>query len=156
MRSEDLFHIGLVVDDLEATTRRMTDTAGYRWTDITETEQLVSTPDGDITLPFRVTFSQATGGVRLELIQSMPGTIWVPADSGLHHMGYWSDDVERDAAHLGRQGLLWEAKSSLPDGSQRLLWSYHKHPRGGRIELLNRSTKPHLQRSWESVDPDSS
>ena len=30
---------------------------------------------------------------RLEIIQSIPGTVWEPADSGVHHIGYWSDDV---------------------------------------------------------------
>ena len=36
---------------------------------------------------------------RVEVIQSVPGTLWVPAvGSGIHHIGYWSDDIARDAA----------------------------------------------------------
>jgi hypothetical protein len=30
---------------------------------------------------------------RLELLQTVPNTVWTPADSGVHHIGYWSDDV---------------------------------------------------------------
>jgi len=53
-------------------------------------------PDGEATLDLVFTYSKTEP--RVEVIQSMPGTLWVPAeDSGIHHLGYWSDDVAADA-----------------------------------------------------------
>ena len=65
---------------------------------------------------------------RLELLQTVPGTVWTPADSGVHHLGYWSDDVESDLATLESNGMTLEVKSYNPDGSGTLLWAYAKGP----------------------------
>ena len=54
------------------------------------------TPDGEITILMKMVYSGADP--RLELLQTVAGTVWTPADSGVHHIGYWSDDVESDLA----------------------------------------------------------
>jgi catechol 2,3-dioxygenase-like lactoylglutathione lyase family enzyme len=150
VKAENLFHTGIVVDDLDATLDWLTEVAGYRWTDVVEVDQAAETPDGGVTIPLRMAFSGC--GPRLEVLQSIPGTIWVPADSGLHHVGYWSDDVESDLATLEAHGMRYEVKSYNPDGSGTLLWAYCKGPTGPRIELVSRAMEPFIKYWWSTAD----
>ena len=46
MKPEDLYHTGIVVDDLDATLDWFTKVAGYRWTDVVEVDQVAETPHG--------------------------------------------------------------------------------------------------------------
>jgi len=87
------------------------------------------------------------------LLQTVPGTVWTPSDSGAHHLGYWSDDVESDLATLESNGLATEVKSYNPDGSGTLLWAYAKGSTGPRIELVSRSMQPFIAYWWESATP---
>ena len=79
MKAGDLYHSGIVVDDLDATMDWFTKVAGYRWTDVVEVEQ----QGGDA--GWRSDDPHADGLLGadppLEFLQTVPGTIWVPADS---------------------------------------------------------------------------
>jgi catechol 2,3-dioxygenase-like lactoylglutathione lyase family enzyme len=150
VKPENLYHSGIVVDDLDATLDWFTKVAGYRWTDVVEVEQVAQTPDGEVTIPMRMVYSG--DAPRVEIIQTAPGTIWVPADSGVHHLGYWSDDVESDLATLESSGMHYEAKSYNPDGSGTLLWAYAKGPTGPRIELVSRAMEPFIEYWWSTAD----
>ena len=89
--------------------KRFSKLAGYTWTDVVEVEQVAQTPTGEVTIPMKMVYSGADP--RLELLQTVPRTIWTPADSGVHHIGYWSDDVESDLAALQAGGMDLEVKS---------------------------------------------
>ena len=80
MKAENLYHTGIVVDDLDATMEWFSTVAGYIWTDVVEVEQVAQTPAGEVTIPMRMVYSGADP--RLELLQTVPGTIWTPANSG--------------------------------------------------------------------------
>jgi short chain dehydrogenase/Glyoxalase/Bleomycin resistance protein/Dioxygenase superfamily len=92
---------------------------------------------------------------RLELLQTVAGTVWTPADSGVHHIGYWSDDVESDLATMESHGLTYEVKSYNPDGSGTLLWAYAKGPTGPRIELVSRGMEPFIAYWWSTAGGES-
>ena len=78
---------------------------------------------------------------RLEIIQAVPGTLWEPAaGSGIHHLGYWSDDVAADSAALEERGYALEAAGQV--------WAYHRNPAGPRIELVNRVVQPGMEAYW--------
>jgi hypothetical protein len=133
MRAEDQFHVGIVVDDLEATVTQLADLFGYEWCDEMVAPTPVALATGDAIVEFRFRYSR--NAPRLEIIQSMPGTLWTPvAGSGIHHVGYWSDDVVRDSAALDAQGIPREAAGTRPDGA--LSWVYHRATSGPRIELV--------------------
>jgi hypothetical protein len=86
------------------------------------------------------------------VIQSIPGTLWTPGPgSGIHHLGYWSDDVAADAALLGSRGYPAEATGVRPDGTA--VWAYHRSPSGPRRELVSRGLEAGLGRYWESGRP---
>ncbi len=139
MRAEDQFHVGIVVDDIDATTAQLTDVLGYTWCDEMVAQTPVALATGDTTVEFRFRYSMTTP--RLEIIQDIPGTLWTPvADSGIHHLGYWSDDVGRDSAALEAQGITREAAGTRPDGA--LSWVYHRAVSGLRVELVTTDVRP--------------
>jgi hypothetical protein len=138
MKPEDLYHAGIVVEEFEATLQCFAEVAGYRWCDEMAVEQAVSTPEGERTVPIRFTYSMDEP--RVEILQAVPGTVWAPSTPGVHHLGYWSDDVTGDLDVLTRNGVEVEVMAPLPDGS--VLWAYCRGPVGTRIELVDRSIEP--------------
>jgi hypothetical protein len=54
---------------------------------------------------------------RLEIIQTVAGTLWEPATgSGIHHLGYWSDDLVQDSRELERRGFAMAEAGRPPVG----------------------------------------
>jgi len=143
MRAEDLYHTGIVVDDFDATLALLTETAGYRWCEEYRGDQLIQTPGGEATVEMRIVYSVTEP--RLEILQAIAGTVWTPSNSGVHHLGYWSDDVSADGAALTARGLRLEVTAPAPDGSA--LWAYYKGTGGPRVELVSRTLEP-LLRKW--------
>jgi hypothetical protein len=145
VRPEDQFHVGIVVDDLDAALSQFSDLFGYGWCDEIAVTTRVTLPGGEVDLDMR--FAYSMNEPRLEIIQQIPGTLWVPVgDSGIHHVGYWSDDVTRDSAELERRGLAREAAGAHPDGT--MVWSYHRSASGPRIELVATGLRPALEQYW--------
>jgi hypothetical protein len=141
VNANDLYHTGLVVDELDAAKAFLSDTAGYRWGLTVGADVAILTPAGERTVPMRITYS--ADEPRLELVQSIPETIWQPADSGVHHLGYWSDDVDDDVARLVDTDMAVEARAASPDGAS--MWAYCKGAHGPRIELVSRSMEPMIR-----------
>lgn len=149
MKAEDQFHLGIVVDDFEETLARLTALFGYEWCDEIGGPTAVTLPSGETSLELR--FAYSTSSPRLEIIRSVPGTVWAPAaDSGIHHVGYWSDDVPADSAELVRQGCELEAAGLGPDGLP--YWTYHRGKSGPRVELVSRKVQAGLEGYWASGD----
>jgi hypothetical protein len=145
MKAEDQFHVGIVVDDLEGTLAQLSDLFGYQWCEQIAAPTPVALPAGDTVVDFR--FAYSMNAPRLEIIQSIPGTLWTPvAGSGLHHVGYWSDDVAGDAAALEARGIPREAAGTRPDGT--VSWAYHRAESGPRIELVTSDLRPLLEQYW--------
>jgi glyoxalase/bleomycin resistance protein/dioxygenase superfamily protein len=147
MKPGDLYHTGIVVEDFDAAMTWFAETAGYRWCEPYAGDQNMVTPEGEITVPMRITYSMDEP--RLELLQAVAGTVWTPSDSGVHHLGYWSDDVDADLEVLFGAGLSLEVKAPMPDG--RSLWAYCESPTGARVELVSRVMEPAL-REWFTME----
>jgi hypothetical protein len=146
VRGEDQFHVGIVVPDLDAALAELTELGGYEWCGQMAIPTAVWLPTGDTTVEMRFAYSRTIP--RLEVISALPGTVWEPADSGLHHLGYWSDDVSVDGARLTEQGFETEAIGQRPDGTP--YWSYHRPAAGPRIELVSREVQAGLEGYWAS------
>lgn len=146
MKAQDQFHVGIVVDDLDAKLAELSDLFGYRWSDEIAVEQTVHVPGaGEVKLDFRFRYSKDQP--LLEVIQSQPGTVWEPvAGSGLHHLGYWSDDVTGDGAALVAAGYELEVRAADLGGGPA--WAYHRNPAGVRVELITRELEPLLSALW--------
>lgn len=144
MKPTDLFHTGIVVDDLVAAAAELTALFGYQWCEEIGAPVRVRLPEGETVLDLTSVYSMSTP--RLELVRSVPGTLWQPADSGVHHLGYWSDDVAADSAELARAGHPLEAEGRRPDGTP--YWAFHRGAVGPRVELVTRALQPVLERYW--------
>lgn len=147
MKATDQFHIGIVVDDLDAALEEIGKALGYEWCPVFGIETPVVLPDRTLTVDLRFTYSRTQP--RVELIRAMPGTPWVPAmDSGIHHAGYWSDDMARDGRRLGASGFVEEARGILSDDAP--IWAYYRNAHGLRIELVSRQLQAGLEQYWAS------
>jgi Glyoxalase/Bleomycin resistance protein/Dioxygenase superfamily len=147
VRSDDQFHVGIVVDDFEASLADLSALFGTTWCPEIALPTEVTLPTGNVVIDLGFVYSVATP--RVEVIRTIPGTLWVPvAGSGIHHLGYWSDDVAADAARLEGRGYAAEAAGNRPDGTP--VWAYHRHPSGPRIEIVSRSIQPSFEQYWAS------
>ena len=147
MRAEDQFHVGVVVADFETALAGLSDLFGYQWCDELGGPTQVQLPAGEALLNFRCAYSRTSP--RLEIVARIPGTLWEPtAGSGIHHVGYWSDDVAADSAALERRGYQAEATRDGPDGVP--FFAFYRSATGFRVELVSRIAQPALERSWSA------
>ncbi|HUN34812.1 MAG TPA: VOC family protein [Trebonia sp.] len=151
LSAADQYHVGIVADDPVATMAQLTEVLGYRWADEIGGPITVSLPEGDTQVEMRTWYSRTTP--RLEVVKSHPGTVWARADSGLHHVGYWADDVPATIAELEKRGYRFEAAGKLPDGQP--YWAYLQAPAvggaaGPRLEIVSRTLKPMMEHYFET------
>jgi hypothetical protein len=147
VRATDQFHIGIVVEDLDASLEEFAGLFGYEWCPEFAAEIPVVLPEGEIMVDLRFVYSKTQP--RVEVIRSVPGTPWLPAaGSGIHHAGFWSDDMVGDARALVAHGYVEEARGIYPDGAP--MWAYHRSPQGPRIELVSRGLQSGLEQYWAS------
>jgi len=145
VKAEDQFHVGIVVEDLEASLEEYAGLFGYEWCDEVHVEQPVLLPEGERAIDFQFRYSRRAP--RIEVIQGQPGTLWTPAPgSGIHHLGYWSDDVVGDGRALEQSGYAMEAAGIGSNGSRP--WAYHRGVHGPRIELVSVALRPLLEQMW--------
>jgi hypothetical protein len=102
-----MFHIGVIVADLERGMTEWAEALGVGWrspfSGVSEIHR-----DGAVTLmPISAVYSVA-GPVHVELIPLASGTLWDVL--GFHHVGYWSDDVAVDIERLVAKGAALEAQ----------------------------------------------
>ena len=145
MNAGDQFHVGIVADDFAAAMHDLTETFGYEWAPEICTEVRVWLAHGETSVELRIAYSRSTP--RVEMVQRVEGTVWTPTpDSGLHHLGYWSDDLDADVAALEAAGYAVEARDRRPDGGSS--WVYLARAGGPRVELVSRELQPALEGYW--------
>lgn len=151
VRASDQFHAGIVVDNLEAATADLAQVFGYEWSPTLTVPLPVTFPseDGKAERTVELTFTYSVTTPRLELVATVPGTLWSPV-AGVHHLGYWSDDLHADGKLLEARGYTKEALGAAPDGSP--IWSYHRKANGFRVEMVNRQLRSFLEKYWTPAD----
>lgn len=145
MKADNLFHIGIVTDDLDATRAGLTGLLGYEWGPQIGGPVTVTLPGG-VVVDVEMACAYSITTPRLEIVRSIPGTFWEPvAGAGVHHLGYWSDDVAADAAELVAAGYETEATRGGPDGPS---FAFLRSDTGYRVELVSRASQSGLERCW--------
>jgi hypothetical protein len=145
--SGELYHVGIVVEDLGAGKRAFRELFGVAWTERLGARVLVDGPDYRGEVDFEAVYSlSGTGPVRAELVQATPGTLW-EAGAGLHHVGFWSEDLPADRARLVAHGY-GVAADLHPDAAAEATISLHHGPQGMYVELVSAGLKPHLEGLW--------
>jgi hypothetical protein len=130
------YHFGLVVPDLEAAQRELTDALHLTWARTMRRSLTLEAPDGPTPVEVAYVYS-LEGPPYLEILEQRPGTIFDRV--GLHHIGVWCDDIHAESERLDAVGWPRETVSLKPDGS----WSaglFHTADCGLRVEVVNMAT----------------
>jgi catechol 2,3-dioxygenase-like lactoylglutathione lyase family enzyme len=132
-----LYHVGIVVPDVEAGRTTLTKQLGVTWGPILQLDAVEyrDGADQDVVLPTTMCYS--VGGPHLELIQEVAGSIWVRNEhSNLHHLGFWSDDLVADGSELTGAGCPLQLCGRSGDVAP-VSFAYHRNDLGVRIELVD-------------------
>jgi hypothetical protein len=135
----ELFHIGVVADDIEAAMRDMSRTLGLTWKGGSRPMiQELCIFGEERTVDMRIAHS-VQGPPHIEVIQSVPGTPWeTPTAAGVHHLCFWADNSAEVCARM-------EAS-----GSRRVLGrpgadsGYFLSPQGLYVEIIGRPLRDYL------------
>jgi hypothetical protein len=144
MSTARIYHVGIVVSDLERAMAQLTDVAGVSWGRVQRYPVDFTTPAGSRT--FHQTFVMTLEGPPyIELLVATPGSVW--ERTGMHHLGLWSEDVPGESARAEARGCMWE-QAIVDANGRRAGGCYHILPElDARIELVSRATSaPRLQR----------
>jgi Glyoxalase/Bleomycin resistance protein/Dioxygenase superfamily len=142
IKFSNLFHTGIVVDDIDAAKSEYTDLAGVTWGFQGELEMPVWFPTGPTTVSFCFAYA-SEGPHRLELVRQLPGTLWTVVGAGqVHHVGYWCDDVGDASAELAGRGLPLCAKVGVDDPDAAAPIVIHQARTGAYVELVDIAMRP--------------
>lgn len=142
LRHADLFHTGIVVDDLEFARTELDGLLGMSWYS-GGAEVRLTTPEGTTTVRTSYLLSKE-GPHHLELCQSIPGTLWTATAPGqAHHVGYWVEDVPAASAKLACQGSVQIASIAIKDGAPPMC-AYHQTANGLFVEIVALASRPFL------------
>lgn len=150
MNPAAFYHHGIVVADLASATAAAARELGLTFTDPWTAAQRIRTRDGVQEVEFTFVYS-AEGPVHLELIQQMPGTLWVTEGvADVHHLGYWSDDIAGDgeALEAGGMELAFEHE---PDEGQASGYRYYRSALGYYVELVHSSMRGPMENLWAAA-----
>jgi len=136
----DLYHVGIVVPDMDEALETYAASFGFRWTDISESHLDVMVNGVRRSTQIRACYS-VEGPPYLELIEDTSHDVWGGADFGLNHTGFWVDDITEARDRLeaaGLPALVADASSDPPK------FTYHKAADGTWLELVGPGFRPRL------------
>ncbi|MFI6173419.1 VOC family protein [Nocardia sp. NPDC051052] len=125
------YHIGIVVADLDKAMAEL-GKLGLEWhAPIRNNSDVFSNGETKNIQPWMAYSKQ--GPPYLELLEQMPGTIW--AETGLHHLGVWTDDIPEESKRLSAEGIaqLISSHDNISDSAS----AYHQTTDGVRLELMD-------------------
>jgi hypothetical protein len=145
----ELYHTGLVVDDLDAAMEAMTRIFGVLWAEPQIVASPLATTAGVLFRSSRFTYS-VNGEHRIELIQQLDNTAYaaVPGGPRVHHLGFWAHDMAASVDRLEQLGLPSVVHGIGEDGEPAQL-SFHRDPHSGLwFELIDANVRPAMERWW--------
>jgi hypothetical protein len=146
LRHADLYHTGIVVDDLATAKEELGGLLGVTWLE-GGAEVRILTGD-DLRIVTTAYALSVEGPHHVELVQSVPGTLYTVAGTGhAHHLGYWADNVPSASAALSTCGLPKVASISLADHDAAPICTYHQVGDGFYIEIVSSALRPVLFRA---------
>ncbi len=151
MSSSELYHVGIVVPNLEAACAHFTTLLGTSWGPIVDREVELRDAHGiDRLEVHKVCYSRHPP--YLELMQELPGSSWVCNQfSNIHHIGFWSDSLTADSRALAGAGCPLEMAGRSADIAP-VGYVNHFDPLGVRIEYVDVAQRPLLQEFLMSGD----
>jgi hypothetical protein len=144
MSVNEMYHVGIVVPDLEAGCARFTELLGTIWGPVVDREVELRDGDGnDFVERHKVCYS--TKAPYIELMQELPGSSWVCNEhSNIHHIGFWSDGLADDSLALSASACPLEMAGRSGD-SVPVGYTNHVDPLGVRIEYVDVAQRAMLE-----------
>jgi len=145
-----IYHIGIVVQNLDQAMDELGTAMGYTWSSIRTMNANLLAPVGKTSVSLRIVFTRQ-GPPWLEFIEGPKESTWsAEGGNALHHLGFYVDDLDGERQRLESLGMAFEIGGLGPDG--RLSgFAYHRNPQGGRVELVDSRLKDGLER-WIGGD----
>jgi hypothetical protein len=142
LRHANLFHTGIVVDDLASAKDEFGEALGLSWRDGgAEVRLLTGGGVGTVCTAYALS---REGPHYVELVQSIEGTLWTaPAPGHAHHLGYWVDDVAAASDALVRVGSERIGSVSVTDDAPPIC-AYHRLGNGLCVEIVALALRPVL------------
>lgn len=136
------FHVGIVVADLALARARLADVLGLTWGPVMHLDAVDYRDAGGDDLELPTTICYSTGAPAIELIEEVPGTIWVRNEhSNLHHLGFWTGALGDDSATLGATGCPLQLCGRAGDAAPVSFAYHHDADLGVRFELVDASMR---------------
>jgi hypothetical protein len=140
MGLSELYHVGIVVPDIESGCARLSSLLGVKWGPTVESETQIRNGAGDDeVISLRLCYS--TSAPHLELVEERAGTPWVCNEfSNLHHIGFFSDSLDGDSQLLTSTACPLEICGRESEVAPRM-FAYHRDPLGVRIEYVDAASR---------------
>jgi hypothetical protein len=143
----ELFEVALVVDDLHRAMNE--ELVGLRPATPYQSRVAVRTAAGVSDVELTITYTMV-GPLHLEIIERVPDTMYGVV--GIHHYGWFSDDLVADSASLAARGIPLAATRDSDTGDP-WQFAYHDCPPFGTIELVDVRMRPFLRDWWTAGRP---
>ena len=135
VKFEDVFHIGIIVPNMESGMEEISSRFGVTWPRPPgPAEVLARTKDGTGPLSSRFVYSDE-GPPWFELIEAVPGTVWAAQASNIHHIGAFVDDLDDEIERLIAECKEHEMETVDEQGN-RVCVSYINSDLNVRLEIL--------------------
>lgn len=140
----DLYHTGIVVEDLDTACKEATRMAGIAWRLKTEVELEVTMLNQTRTVRLNFCYS-ASGPHHLEFVKAIPDTIWQSTGLGtVHHLGFFVDDVAEACEQLELEGCQVVAAGSSEGSKRPQRFAMLSTPTFKYLEVVDRSSRARL------------
>ena len=148
MTATNLFHVGVLVPDIDEATARFAEVLGLTFktpaiAHVDRFEQRSRVEELDL----RITWS-VEGPPYLELLESQDNDgLYGRSQEGLHHIGLWEPDPETLIERLQGLGLKNEATQYMPDDRILATYTAPHELYGTRLEFIEAGRQPGME-SW--------
>jgi Glyoxalase/Bleomycin resistance protein/Dioxygenase superfamily len=143
----DVFHVGVVVENLEDSMKAIGDALSISWAPVQEGTQVIRTGAGEVRdEPIRFTYS-SDGPPHVELIESGHDSVWETSAPGtLHHVGAFAEDI----AIPPGSGMVLEFGGGRRETPK--MFAYYLAPGGIRVELVDSRQRPQFEAWFKGAD----
>lgn len=148
MTATNLFHIGVLVPNLDKAMDRFSDALGLTFMDPAVAHvDAFEQASGMSVLDLRITWSKE-GPPYLELLESQDNHgLYGRHLEGLHHVGLWEPDPAKLMERLEGMGLVKEALQWSPEKKIIAAYTAPRELYGTRLEFIEASRKPGME-AW--------
>ncbi len=131
------YHVGIVVPDVAAARELLSEQLGVTWGPVLHLDRTEYRDAQGVDLVLPTTFCYSADGPRIELLEEVPGSVWVRNEhSNLHHIGFWSDDLPAESTRLAGGGCPLQFCGRAGEDAP-VSFAYHRNELGVRIEIVD-------------------